>query len=154
MRRLTALLGILVILAYPSLVAATAYGSLTYQTHWHPPGYADTALCVQPGIVDTARNYSQSVTKNYVGSGSCSGSNRALPSGWIRTQVAGFRSGALCGYSGWYYSNVQTSSWQIWIQMCSNPSGTQVFHTRGYGGGWYGDGYVGGAGVTSPSQNY
>lgn len=109
---------------------------------------------MQSAILDVARNYGQMVSKNYLGTSSCGGANRTLPSGYLGIGVEGYRNGALCGFSGIYYSNVATSAWQLWITLCSNPSGTQDFYTRAIGYGWSGSGYVQSSGVYSPSQNY
>lgn len=154
MRRVLALLAAVALVAgRPVPVQATAYSLLTYVNHWIPPGFPDTSLCGQSGMVDTARNYNQVVSKNYVAN-SCSGGNRSLPSGYLGTQVAGYRDGAFCGISTAYYSTTNTSAWQLWITLCNNPAGTQVFYSRGWPYGWNGSSYVTGLGVTSPSQNY
>jgi hypothetical protein len=138
----------------PASVAATAYSLLTYTTQMTPPGHSKISVCVQSGIVDVARNYTQGVSKNFV-LNSCSGASHTLPSGWIDVALSGYRSGAWCGDTIDYYSTVNTSAWQVWVYICSNPSGTQSFHTGGWTWIWNGSGYTGcGCQVLSPNQNY
>ena len=154
-RVIAALWIVFVLLANPMAVAATAYSNLRWVGSWIPPGYAASDLCDQSGIVDTARNYNQAVslhhlTNNYI----CNQSNITLPSGYLGTQVAGYRDGTLCGFSQVYYSTVATSAWQLWITLCSNPSGLQTFYSAGWPYGWNGTGYTSGGSTTSPSQNY
>lgn len=149
------LLSVALLLAQPSSVWATAYSALNYTTLVNPPGYTATAVCDQEGIVDTATNYAQAVTKVYQGTGNCTGANQSLPSGWIGTYVSGYRDGAYCGSNGWSYSTVATSAWQVWVALCTNPAGTQTFHTVGAGKAWDSSGqYYGGVFHNSPSQNY
>src|SRR5436309_4543274 len=104
-----------VLLAEPAGVAATAYSSLVAKANWYPPGYSHSTLCDQSGIVDTARNYNQAVSKYYT-NGTCGTTNITLPSGYLGSQVSGYRDdgfgGVFCGISSIYYSNVATSAWQ------------------------------------------
>jgi hypothetical protein len=149
----TTLIVVGVLLAHPAVVAATAYSSLVAKANWYPPGYGQSTLCDQSGIVDTARNYNQAVSKYYT-NGTCGPTNITLPSGYLGTQVSGYRGGVFCGVSSIYYSTVATSAWQLWITLCSNPSGLQAFYSVGWPFGFNGSGYTSGGGTTSPSQNY
>jgi len=145
-------------LGRPAIVSATAYSLLYAIRGWYPPGYSHSMLCDQSGIVDTARNYNQAVSKYYTVAGYCGPTNITLPSGYLGTQVSGYRDdgsgGVYCGISSIYYSTVATSAWQLWITLCSNPSGLQAFYSVGYPYGFDGAGYVSGRGTTSPRQSY
>jgi hypothetical protein len=142
------------ILAQPASVAATAYAPLTYSNKWWIPGQGVYAsVCMQPGIIDVAQNYSQIVIKNWI-SGSCSGANRNVASGFIGMQLQGLRDGSVCGTTSVYYSTVSTSAWQLWATMCSNPSGSQSFKTFGLGYYWNSLDYNTAGWWASPSQNY
>jgi hypothetical protein len=143
-----------IILLQPASVAASADSLLVYSAQWLPPGQStNTSVCVQSGIHDVAQNYAQIVIKNYV-AGSCSGANRNVPSGYIGTQLYGYRDGSSCGSTAVYYSNVSTSAWQLWATMCSNPAGVQTFRTLGGGWYWNGSTYNQAGFVFSPNQSY
>jgi len=107
-------------------------------------------MCDQSGILDTARNYNQALSKT---TSSCS-TSRLLAAGYLGSEVAGYRDGSFCGFSGVSYSTTTTAGWQLWATMCSNPSGTQEFWTVGYAYGWNGSEYLLSSGTTSPKQNY
>jgi hypothetical protein len=152
-RTVAALLACFVILAQPASVAATAYSALTYSFTWTPAGYPQTSLCQQAGEVDVNRNNGTAQSRSY--NTSCAGSARTLPSGWLGINLDGYRDGAFCGSSGYYYSSSATWSWTLWVTLCSNPSGTQSFTTKARGVGYDGSsGYWSGATTTSPAQNY
>ena len=154
MRKLLgALLGLWILLAQPAAILASAYSAMNYGGQWFIPGGGQASKCGQSGIVDVARNYMQTVSRNYI-SGSCSGASHSVPSGYLGTSLYGYKDGSGCGYSGIYYSTVATSAWQLWITMCSNPSGTQTFYTLGYGWFYNTGGYDLIGGFQSPSQNY
>lgn len=149
-----ALLGLMLILAQPVSVAATAYSPMNYGAKWLVPGQGVYAsACGQSGIIDTAQNYFQIAVRNWI-SGSCAGASRNVPAGYIGSSLYGFRDGSNCGGTSIYYSTVTTAAWQLWATMCSNPAGLQDFKTLGYG--WYWDGslykFIGG--FYSPNQNY
>ena len=154
MRRLAgALIGVWLILSQPALVLGSADSPLNYGAKWWIPNSGPYAsVCVQSGIHDVAVNYGQIVIKNWV-SGSCSGSNRNVPSGFLGTSLVGYGP-SYCGATDTYYSNVSTSAWQLWASLCPNPSGLQSFHTLAYGYYWTGASYQFSGGWTSPSQNY
>jgi len=145
----------LLLLAQPASVAATAYSAVTHKFLWTPAGYTLTNLCVQAGEVDVNRNYGQAQAWVFSGSTNCSGTTRTLPSGWLGVFVEGYRDGAYCGSSGWYYSSQATWAWQLWITLCSNPSGQQSFVSYASGAGYDGStGYYRSSPVASPAQNY
>jgi hypothetical protein len=107
-------------------------------------------MCDQSGILDTAVNYNQALSKTTTG---CS-YIKDLPAGYLGSEVGGWRDGSFCGFSGVYYSTSTTSAWQLWATMCSNPSGLQEYWTIGWAYGWNGSDYYMSAGLTSPHQNY
>lgn len=153
-RRSLALAVALLLIAQPANVNATAYSAMTYSFRWTPAGYSQTNLCEQAGEIDTNQNYGQVqgwVNNNF----NCIGTAQYLPSGWYGIKVDGYRDGAYCGSSGYYYSTTYAFGWQIWITLCSNPSGAQSFTTTATGIGYDGTGgYWSGRTVTSPAQNY
>jgi len=150
-RGIVALVVAAYVLALPAGVSATRYSNVTWFLNWIPSGFPATELCGQSGIVDTARNYNQALSKvwNY---GAC-GASRVLPATFLGSAVYGYRDGNYCGNSGYYYSTVATAGWQLWATMCSNPAGSQSFHTVGTSLGKAGSGYLAGS-VTSPAQSY
>jgi hypothetical protein len=143
-------------LASASAVLANAYTPRTYVGRWTTPGHGQTDFCVLSGIETTAQN--TGVSTAYVPSvNGCNGTPKAIPSGYLGVTVSGYRDGAFCGSSGYVYSNVSTDYWQIWSTQCSNPAGSQEFHTRMQGRIWTdlsGGAYVASSPLTSPSQNY
>lgn len=155
MRRFAgALLGLWILLSQPALVAATAYSPMNYGAKWSIPGGRGTAsVCAQSGIIDVAQNYAQTVSRNWI-SGSCNGASKVVPSGYLGTDLWGYRDNSSCGYTGIYYSNVATAAWQLWATECSNPAGSQAFKTLGFGYYWNGSSYFFIGGFYSPAQNY
>lgn len=149
-RTLLALLCVGLLLAQPASVAASAYSPVTSRFTWIPPGYTSTAMCDQSGILDTAVNYNQALSRTTT---ACS-YIKNLPAGYLGSEVGGWRDGSFCGVSGVYYSTSTTSGWQLWATMCSDPSGLQEFWTTGWAYGWNGSDYNLSAGLTSPHQNY
>lgn len=89
----------------------------------------------------------------YYVSGSCSGGNQGVPAGYLGSYVEGYRDGTYCGNTSVYYSTTFTSAWQLWANLCSNPSGVQTFYSAGGSFGWDGSKYISGY-VWSPAQNY
>jgi hypothetical protein len=142
LRRALAVLLVLVFYLQPATVQASTYSSLTYVAKLWPPGYSPPAAsaCEQAGVIDTARNYGQVQERDYVDS-SCSGSPHYVGTAYLGVKVGGFRDGALCGYSSYYWSTQPAFGWQLWITMCDNPSGTQQFATEVLGSFWDGYGY-------------
>ena len=135
---------------------ASAYAPYSYKLSVPAiGGWGD--FCLRGSIQTGASNHVDTMV--HANGGWCSGSTRNVPSGYLAGKVAGYRSGSYCGTSGVSYSNVTTWGWGVWATMCSNPSGSQEFHTVGYGA-IYNDGSKGGAvgynwfSSTSPSQNY
>jgi len=154
-RGVGAALGALLLLAQPSLVLADAYSPTVNRIVWTPTGEPETDYCARSGIVTTARNYAQVLAYvNGGGAHDCVGTANTLPSGWIGTRAGGYRDGVWCGVSGWHYSSQAATNWQLWVTMCSNPSGIQEFKTRGDITIYTGSGYVSNTGPTSPAQNY
>lgn len=154
-RLMGAAIGALLLLAQPSLVFADAFSPQVNRIIWTPTGEPETDYCARSGIVTTARNYAQVLAYvNGGGAHDCAGTVNSLPSGWIGTRAGGYRDGGWCGVSGWHYSSQAASNWQLWITMCSNPSGIQEFKTRGDITIYTGSGYVSNTGPTSPAQNY
>ena len=130
------------LLAQPALVLADVYSAQTYETVFTPIGEPMTTYCARSGVVDTARNYGASYAYANGGAHSCTSPVNYLPAGWIGVKVEGFRDGVSCGVSSWYYSSQVAWGWQLWITMCSNPSGSQDFQTRSWlryydGGAFY-----------------
>jgi hypothetical protein len=150
---LAAFLGVWILLAQPAVVMASAYSAMNYGGKWFIPGGTTASKCGQSGIVDVAKNYMQTVSRNFI-TGSCAGGSHTVPSGFLGTSLYGYKDGSSCGGSGIYYSTVATSAWQLWITMCSNPAGTQAFKTLGYGWFYNSLDYDLIGGFTSPIQNY
>ncbi len=134
---------------------ASAWGAWAYELTV-PSGYGTWAdYCVRAGMINTASNRVDMQTHT----NGCSSSSRTVKSGYLGGKVAGYRDGAYCGITNALYSNTATWGFAVASNVCSNPSGTQAFHTLGYGA-IYNDGSQGGATEytwftrTSPSQNY
>lgn len=146
------------ILQAPTAAMATAWSVYSYKiTVGDNHAYAD--FCLRAGIVDTAQNQVQ--THTYVdGTPFCGTANKNVASGSLAGYVVGYRDGSYCATSNTAYDSVAAYSFIVYGSMCSNPSGSQVFHTIGYGG-VYDDGTECGCGgayfwysSTSPNQNY
>lgn len=120
---------------------------------WQPDGQPKSLMCSQSGILDIARNYGQSVNFSWNNAWSCE-DNLALPGGYIGVSVVGYMNGQVCGRSGTYYSNTTTSAWQLWINLCSNPGGSQTFFTQPWEYGWNGINYTKSSGPNSPVRTY
>lgn len=152
--RQAAILAVLAVALVPGVASASAYGPRSFQALWLVPGQMNnTSVCVQPAILDTAQNYGQIIIFEQP-FGSCNPPNRNVPSGFIGTSIRGWRNGAYCGATAWSYSNVSTSAWQVWAQLCDNPSGSQVFSSDVRGKYWKSSGYSLTNWVSGPSQNY
>lgn len=130
-RRALAAILVAVLYLQPATVYASVYSQDQYNAKMWPSGYSPpaTAACSQSGVVDTAKNYTIVMQKNWIASGDCTGSFRTVGSGYLGAGVHGYRNGAYCGGSGIYWNDVSTGGWQLWIAMCTNPSGSQYFET-------------------------
>lgn len=146
------------ILAIPALVAADAYSAVTYRGSVDVSGYGITRVCLEAGVgLYTPNNsvWNMGMTYAYDSSGAYCDGPRTLPSGWIGVTVDAYKSGAFCGTSYYYYSSSATSAYgHYFYGLCSNPSGSQEFHTTAWGKVYTGDHYYQPNGITSPSQNY
>ncbi len=142
LRRATAVLLVVVMYLQPVTAFASVYSAYFYAAKLWPPGYSPPAAsaCIQSGMVDTAQDYSQAQERGWVDQ-SCRGSPHYVPSGYLGTRVSGYRDGAYCGTSQYYYNTQTAFGWQLWISLCSNPSGTQSFYSIGWGTFWDGYGY-------------
>jgi hypothetical protein len=129
LRLLVAVVASTFLMALPATVLATKYSPVTWFLNYYPPALPVTELCGQSGIVNPVQNYNQALTKVWDG-GSC-GASRVVCAGCLGSKVRGYRDGAYCGTTTIYWSNVATAGWQLWSTLCSNPSGTQFFHTIG-----------------------
>lgn len=152
------------LLAQPASVSATAYSSVVFKSTWTPVNGIFGVLCVQAGEVDTNRNYGQVWSRYYNGGNNCSGGAQTVGTSVLGISVDGYRDGAYCGSSGWYYNSQSAWGWQLWITLCANPAGVQAFTTAAYCKGYQGyptgnwwdpqDWQACGSSVMSPAQNY
>ena len=80
-----------------------------------------------------------------------------MPSGYLAVSGRGYKDGLACATTGYIYSNVNTHYWQIWSNLCANPSGNQAFRTLawmlGYDGNPNGN-YTFSTSLWSPNQTY
>jgi hypothetical protein len=130
--------------AQPGLVLGAEYFSAQVFIFNHTPaGELNTDYCARAGVVDTARNSSQVLAyANGGGAHDCAGTVNQVPAGWLATKAVGFRDGQYCAGSSYYYNTSPASNWMLWITLCSNPSGTQLFKTAAYSRAYNGeDGY-------------
>jgi hypothetical protein len=119
------------------------YSAKIFDINIQPIGEESTDYCQDAAILHTAQN--RSAIYAYISTGGthdCVGSGNYLPSGWIATQAQGFKDGASCGWSGWHYSSQSAYGWILWINLCSNPAGSQDFRTRAYGRIYSGSDYI------------
>jgi hypothetical protein len=154
-RLIGALAAALIILAQPAIVYADAFSSRTFEFWITPAGEPTTDYCARSGIVDVARSYGQiNAYVNGGGAHDCVGTANSVPSGWLGVQVSGYRDGALCSTSSFYYSTSAANNWQLYVTLCSNPSGTQEFYSRSTIKAYDGQSYWQSTGPFSPIQNY
>lgn len=132
------------------VVYATAWSTWGFVMRVNSPGYGYSNACARAGIVDVADNKSQ--VRVYSDGQSC-GVTKNLPSGYIAAKADGYRNGAYCSTTGWYFNSVTAAYFAVGQVICSNPAGTQTFNTVGWGGLWNGSSYPANS-RTSPSQNY
>ncbi len=93
-------------------------------------GEPNTDYCGRSGVYHTALHYAQVLAyANGGGPNDCIGTVNQVPSGWIGMRAQGIRDGASCGYSGYWYNDYPASNWQAWVNICSNPAGSQNFRT-------------------------
>lgn len=155
-RTIGALLAAGLVFAQPILVLADVFSARTFEINITPIGEPNTDYCARSGVVATARNYGQvNAYTNGGGAHDCEGSVNSLPAGWIGVRVEGYRDGGLCGSSAWFYSSVATDNWQLYATMCTNPAGSQNFHSRSFINVYKGDSYTGALiGPWSPVEGY
>lgn len=144
------------VLSQPSLVAADVFSARTFETNLTPIGEPNTDYCARSGVVATARNYGQvNAYANGGGANNCAGAVNVLPAGWIGVRVEGYRDGAFCGTSMWSYTSSATDNWQLYATLCTNPAGSQNFHSRSFINVYTGDAYTGAfTGPWSPVEAY
>jgi hypothetical protein len=154
-RRAIALACVWLLIAQPAAVSASVYSSMTFQMHWSPWHQIYSNVCTQSGVVTTISNYGYTLVE-WAGNPTnnlCTNGTVEVEPSEIGVKVKGYRSGVLCGASNWYYNTVYAFGWQLWIQLCSDQSGYQAFHTDAYStakkAGENLDWFYGGA-VTSP----
>jgi hypothetical protein len=145
----------LVYLMATSVVYANAYSVNTFYLQANVPGYAGlTDICVLSGI-ETGPNQTGVTTSYFHNTSHCQASDqRALASGYLGTQVEGYKDGLFCGRTSFLYSTSTTHYWQVWASLCSNPAGVQDFDTRTYSKVWNGSTYTLTGGQWSPIQQY
>lgn len=110
-----ALTALVVMLLVAQTALGGAYSPQTYVLSLDPAGSEPGSdYCSRAGIVDTARNYSLGVV--YLSGGNDRvGTTNQLSSGWLAVRAQGYRDGASCGYSSWYYTTEDSATWQLWI---------------------------------------
>ncbi len=141
----------------PTEASATASTGYIYELTTGPYGstYADN--CVNSVIADVANNnaYIESDTDPH----DCNTSYAyTMASGYLGANADGYKNGAYCGSTGYYYTSGAASGFGVGQQLCSNPAGSQTFDTVATGTIWdYVSGtwqYVYTNSLTSPNQNY
>jgi hypothetical protein len=142
LRGITITVVVSALLAMPPTVMADAFSAQVYRMNHTPTGEINTDYCSRAGIVDTARNSSQVLAYAGGGAHDCLGTVNQVPAGWIATKATGYRDGAQCATSSYYYNTSAASNWMLWITLCSNPSGPQEFKTSSWikaydGAGFY-----------------
>lgn len=140
--RAIALVFVWLLIAHPVAVEASTYSTVQHQLYWSPNGAVFSSLCTQSGVVTTVSNYGYTLVvwagpapNNDPPNNLCTNPHSNLDPNNMRVKVKGYRSGTFCGASNWYSNNVRTYGWQLWIQLCSDPSGTQAFDTLAYSAG-------------------
>jgi len=156
-RSLPALLS-LILVAFVFLAsaayAAASSGNTYKATAFSPGSSSYTRICIEAEVDTVPGNYS--TTRAYYNY-PCS-SSRTMSTGYLGTKAWGYRDGSYCGSSGYYYNSSSATGYGIGMVLCSDPAGTQAFHTTALGRIWETWGpdpdkyyYVGS--VVSPSQN-
>ncbi len=77
-----------------------------------------------------------------------------MPAGWLGVNMAGYRSGGLCGFTWADYSTSQGNDFSKEYNLCTDPAGTQDFVTTAKGYLWNGNDYTDKGWQSSPSLNH
>lgn len=147
----------MIVASAPSIaMAGTSYSALTWRAKVNVSGYGDTVTCLKARITTDGSNpvsFGGEIRVYDSIGNDCSGS-RTLPAGWLGVTLDGYKSGAFCGTTNYYYSPSATWIYEIGaLNLCSNPSGTQTFHTNVFGRVYQGSFYYNIPGISSPGQN-
>lgn len=150
-----AVLVALLVAANPSVTLAgyASSGQQYRETDW-VNGYGYIRSCLE-AVITTTSTYATNEGANYSrdnSGGVCDGAE-TLPAGWLGVTLDGYRDGSFCGTTNYYYSDSATAGFGVTTSLCSNPSGTQEFHTTVFGRIYMGAGYLDISGIAGPSQN-
>jgi hypothetical protein len=134
------------------LLATAALAATSGRVYRSSPDSVYSA-CSRADIVATADN--KAYTSSFTTLGACAGTYSAA-AGWLGARAFGFRDGNYCGSTSWHYNSGSTWEFGVGAKLCSNPAGSQSFHTTADSRAWkpYSLSYADHAWVTSPSQNY
>lgn len=138
-RRVVAALVVCVMYLQPMSAYADVTSSWMYHEKMWPPNYnpPPTAACSRASMVDAGdRNHGFVAQKDWVASGDCLGFYHNVGISYLGIKIHGYKDGAWCGNSNWSYSNVVSAGWNLWMTICNNPSGSQIFKTW-MEGNWY-----------------
>lgn len=149
---LWALFAGIAVIAISSVALATATSGYVYKLSVNVPSYGWTDGCIKSTIADVADN--KAYTRTAVNFNKCGSPVQSLPSGYLGARADGYRDGAYCGTTDYYYNSSSTYVFGVGSHLCSNPSGTQTFYTQARGRLWNGSGYSYLGSQASPNQNY
>jgi len=131
LRRVIAFMLAMFLYVQPATVNATQWGPVSYFFKYWPPGIPEAAsACGQAAIYDVALNWQLAFVRKWINQ-SCNGIDFGVPAGDLGVRTYGYKDGALCGQTGTSYNTYTSDSWAISAYLCSNPSGSQSFYSRG-----------------------
>ncbi len=148
--------GIAILMLQSTVLAGSATSTNLYRATVNVSGYGYHRVCLEATITTNGTNIitnggSTRVYDNLPGN--CEGS-RNLPIGWIGVTLDGYRDGSFCGTSGYEFTSSATWQKTYFQNTCSDPAGSQAFHTNVFGRVNNGNGGVHNIpGVSSPGQN-
>lgn len=158
-RALAALVFAAMLASLPSLaLAGYATSGTQYRETNSISGYGNIRSCLEAWIitqgVGTGNTANGGGNHAYNATGGLCDGAVTLPAGWLGVTHDAYRDGGFCGTTFYRYTDTATSGigYQS-INLCSNPAGSQVFHSNVFGKIYNGSTYLNISGLAGPAQN-
>jgi hypothetical protein len=147
------------LISFEGVALATATSGDVYKLTTGPYGSTYVDNCLKATITTGADNIADIYSFSDKEPSRCDGSYAySMPGGYLGIDASGYKNGAYCGSTGYYYNSGPTSGIGVGSKICSNPFGLQTFYTVATGEVWdyyytyWHYAYTGT--VASPNQNY